>query len=248
MRRDRGAAGPRQRGECRAQPVPGPVRTGAGRARDQGRGSRPYGGLGAGDRRGRRARRELARLRARGAAGLAGGAPGGARRSDAAAPRRRGRPVVPRRLPRARRLHRPAPGLRAGSRRGHPRGHRLGPGRARRRRLPHRPQVAGHGLPARPSALPRLQRRRIGAGHLQGPGPHGGRPVRARRGDDDRRVRDRRPPGLPLPARRVPARPAPAGARDRAGPCARTARRRRPRAGLRLRHRDPARRGRLHLR
>ncbi len=61
-------------------------------------------------------------------------------------------------------------------------------------------------------------------------------------------VRDRRPPGLPVPARRVPARPAPAGARHRAGPRARPARRRRPRPGLRLRHRDPARRGRVHLR
>ena len=38
------------------------------------------------------------------------------------------------------------------------------------------------------------------------------------------------------------------GARHRAGPRPRPARRRRPRPGLRLRHRDPARRGRVHLR
>ena len=82
---------------------------------------------------------------------------------------------------------RAAPGLRARPGRGDPRGHRLRAGRPRRRRLPHRPQVAGHGAPARPAALPGLQRRRVRAGHLQGPGAHGGRPVRADRGDDDRR-------------------------------------------------------------
>ena len=42
--------------------------------------------------------------------------------------------------------------------------------------------------PARPPAPPGLQRRRERAGHVQGPGAHGGRPVRGRRGDDDRRA------------------------------------------------------------
>ena len=37
-----------------------------------------------------------------------------------------------------------------------------------------------------------MQRRRVRAGHVQGPRPARGRPVRHRRGDDDRRLRDRR--------------------------------------------------------
>ena len=65
---------------------------------------------------------------------------------------------------------------------------------SRRRRVPDRAQVGGRGEPAGPAALPRLQRRRVGAGHVQGPRAHGGRPVRAHRGHDDRGVRDRRQP------------------------------------------------------
>ena len=62
----------------------------------------------------------------------------------------------------------------------------------RRRRLPDGPQVGGGRRPARPAALRRLQRGRVGARHVQGPGAPGGRPVRGHRGDDDRRVRDGR--------------------------------------------------------
>ena len=60
--------------------------------------------------------------------------------------------------------------------------------------------------PAAAPALPDLQRRRVRARDVQGPRAHGGRPVRGRRGDDDRRLRDRLRAGLPLRARRVPAR------------------------------------------
>ena len=55
------------------------------------------------------------------------------------------------------------------------------------------------------------------AGHLQGPRAHGGGPVRAGRGDDDRRPRHRLRARLPLHPRRVSARRrAPAAARSRA--------------------------------
>ena len=56
-----------------------------------------------------------------------------------------------------------------------------------------------------------MQRRRIRARHVQGPRPARGRPVRDRRGDDDRGLRDRRLEGLPLHPRRVPGG---RGARD----------------------------------
>ena len=98
------------------------------------------------------------------------------------------------------------------------------------------------------AALPDLQRRRVRAGHVQGPRRDRGRSVLADRGDDDRRLRDRLRARLRLPARRVPA-----GARDpgrgaRRGAPARLPRRRRARRGLRVRHRDPQGRRRLHLR
>ena len=100
----------------------------------------------------------------------------------------------------------------------------------------------------RPAALPRLQRRRIRAGHVQGPRPARGRPVRHRRGDDHRRLRDRRrrratstsAASTPTPRRASPTRSA-----ARARPASSG---RHPGLGLRLRHRAPARRRRLHLR
>ena len=86
-------------------------------------------------------------------------------------------------------------------------------------------------------------------GHVQGPGAARGRPVRRRRGDDDRRVRDGREPAATSTSaastrrRRRRVRDAIAAARAR-----RPARRRHPGLGLRVRHRAPARRRRLHLR
>ena len=203
VRRGRGAARPRQRRAGRTQSLPRPVRAGPGGARDQGGRSGAYGGVGAGDRAGGGPRRERAGLGGPGAAGRDGRTAGRAGPSGPAQARRRGRPVLAGRLPGGRRLHRAAPGLRARSRRSHPRGHRLRPGRTRWRRLPHRPHMAGHGVPARPPPLPGVQRRRVRARHLQGPRDHGGRPVRAGRGDDRRGVRHRRAPGVRLSARRV---------------------------------------------
>ena len=55
-------------------------------------------------------------------------------------------------------------------------------------------------------------------------------------------------PGLPLHPRRVPRGRGAGRRRDRGGARGRAARRRHPRLGLRLRHRAPARRRRLHLR
>ena len=89
-----------------------------------------------------------------------------------------------------------------------PRGAGLQADGPRRRRVPDRAQVGGGRPPAAPPALPDLQRGRVRARHVQGPGDHGGRPVLADRGDDDRRLRDRLRARLHLPARRVSARAA----------------------------------------
>ena len=89
-------------------------------------------------------------------------------------------------------------------------------------------EVGGGRAPAGEAALPRLQRRRVGAGDVQGPRADGAGPVRADRGDGDRRLRDRLRAGLHLRARRVPARARAAAERDR-----RLRRRRRDRAAHR---------------
>ena len=77
--------------------------------------------------------------------------------------------------------------------------------RPRRRRVPHRREVGGRRRRPRAPALPGVQRRRVRARDVQGPRAHGGRPVRAHRVDDDRRLRHRRAHRLPLHPRRVPA-------------------------------------------
>ena len=101
---------------------------------------------------------------------------------------------------------------------------------------------------AGPAALPDLQRRRVGARDVQGSRRHRGRSVLPDRGDDDRRLRDRLRARLRLPARRVPAGARDPGRGPRRGPPARLSRPRRARRGLRVRHRDPQGRRRLHLR
>ena len=73
------------------------------------------------------------------------------------------------------------------------------------------------GQPAQP-ALRRLQRRRVRAGNVQGPRADGERPVRARGGDHDRGVRDRRHEGVHLRPGRVSARTRADRERDRAEP------------------------------
>ena len=95
-----------------------------------------------------------------------------ARRARAApAPPHRGRTRsrVARRLPQPRRLRRAASRDRARPGRRAARGERLPSPRPRRRRLPDRHEVGGRRAPAGAAALPRLQRRRIGAGNVQGP-------------------------------------------------------------------------------
>ncbi len=126
------------------------------------------------------------------------------------------RPHLPRRLPRPRRLHGAAPRLRAGPGRRHPRGHRRGPGRPRRRRLPTgrkwRATAARPDHPHYSSATPTSP-----SPTPSGPHAHGGRPVRARRGDDDRRVRHRRAQGYSTSAASTRA-PCPPHPRHHAGP------------------------------
>ena len=88
----------------------------------------------------------------------------------AAAPRRRGRPDEPRRLPGDRRLRGAAAGARARPGRVIREVDRLRARRTRRRGVPDRPQVGRRRPPAGAPAPPRLQRRRVGARHVQGPG------------------------------------------------------------------------------
>ena len=121
--------------------------------------------------------------------------------TDAAADRRldrallarvgRDRPGQPRRLPRRRRLRGAAPGGRARPGGRDPRGEGLEADGPRRRRVPDRREVGGGRPPAGAAALPDLQRRRVGARHVQGPRRDRGRSVLADRVDDDRRLRDR---------------------------------------------------------
>ena len=94
----------------------------------------------------------------------------------------------------------------------------------------------------------RLQRGRGGARDVQGPRDPGGGPVRAGRGDDHRVVRGGRGARIPLPPRRVPTGRGADAERHRPGPRARPAGPGRDGRQLRLRHRDPARRWRVHLR
>ena len=169
-------------------------------------------------------------------------------RPPAAAPDRPGRPGEPRQLPRRRRLRRAPPGARDRPGRCHPRGDRLEAARPRRRRVPDRPQVGCGGAEPCPAALPGLQRRRVGAGHVQGPDRDRERPVRADRGAHDRRLRDRLRARLHLPARRVPAGLGAALGRDRRSADARPPGRRRDGLGHGVRHRDPQGRRGLHLR
>ena len=123
---------------------------------------------------------------------------------------------------------------------GRPGDPRLGPARPRRRLLPDRPQGElpreGH----RQADLPRRQRGRVRAGHVQGPRDHVHRPVPADRGLPDHGARDRVRARLHLHPRRVPARVRDPARRARGGAQGEAARRRHDRA--------PPRRRRLHLR
>ena len=132
--------------------------------------------------------------RAVGAAGRPGrtAAPGphGPRRSD-----------EPRGLSRERGLPGARPRGRDRAGRGHRGGRRLEAPGARRGRVSDRTQVGCGGKGAGSAALPRVQRRRVGARDVQGSAAHGGRSLRRRRGHDRRRVRDGLRARLSLPAR-----------------------------------------------
>ncbi len=162
------------------------------------------------------------------------------------------RPDQPRRhrgVHRDRRL----PGALQGPDRRQPRGcDRAGEGgqaaRPRRGRLPDRQQVGVPARGARAREVPRLQRGRRRPRRLHEPQRDRERPPLARRGHGDRRLRDRRPEGHSVRARRVPARRAPPRARDRAGPRLRHARREHPRPRLQVRPGAGRGRGRLRLR
>ena len=147
-----------------------------------------------------------------------------------------------RRLRRRRRIQRAAQGARDGAGRRHRRARGIRAARARRRGLPDRTQVGvrSEARPAAEAALPRRQRRRVGAWNLQGPGDHAPRPVPVPRGLPDRGVRD------PVPARvRLHPRRVRAGVRGASRLARGDAEGRSPR---RSDDRRPPRRGCLHLR
>ena len=121
----------------------------------------------------------------------------------------------------------------------HPRGQGLEAPGPRRRRVPDRREMGGGRAAAGTPALPDLQRRRVRARHVQGPGDHRGRPVRADRGDDDRGLRDRMRPGVLYLRGEYPRRaPMCSAERSTEARRARVSRRRHPRRGIRVRHRD----------
>ena len=103
-----------------------------------------------------------------------------------------------------RRLQRAAQGARDAARGDHRGDLKLRHPRPRRRRLPDGPEGR---LPAqgRHAQVPRLQRRRVGAGDLQGPGDHAEEPAHAARGHRHHDLWHRDPPRFHLHPRRVRA-------------------------------------------
>ena len=133
--------------------------------------------------------------------------------------------------------------------RDHPAREGLRAPRTRRRGLPDRDEVVVRPAQRAEADLPALQRRRGGAGHVQGPRHHREGSAPPHRGDDHLRVRDRlESDGVHLHPRRVPLRRD--GARESARGSAREGlpRQEHLRQRLRLRHHRPSRRGRVHLR
>ena len=150
----------------------------------------------------------------------------------------------------ARRLRRrcaPRPGMDAGRRRHDGQG--LRPARPRRRGLPDRHEV---GLPAharRRPALPRRQRRRVRAGHLQGHPADDGQPAAPDRGRaSSPATRSAADHAFIYVRGEVAARLPPAAARRRGGVRGGLPRQGHPRLRLRPRHHRARRRRRVHLR
>ena len=154
----------------------------------------------------------------------------------------------PRELPAQRRLRGPAQGVRHDPRRGHLRGQGLRPARPRRRRLPDRHEVGLHPAGRRQAALPRGQRRRVRARHLQGHAAAHGQPAHPDRGRHHRLLRDPRLARLHLHPRRGRPHRAPAAAGGAGGLRRRLPRHRHHRLRLQPRGHGPRRRRRLHLR
>src|SRR6266511_4681999 len=98
--------------------------------------------------------------------------PPAARGAAAAAPGRRGRPSIVRRLSGARRLRRASRGDRARPGGRDPGGEGLQAPRAWRRGLPHRREVGGRREATGATSLLRVQCGRVRARHVQGPGGH----------------------------------------------------------------------------
>ena len=96
--------------------------------------------------------------------------------------------------------------------------------------------------------VPRRQRRRVRAGHLQGHPADDGQPPHAGGGRDHQLVRDPRQHGLHLHPRRGAPRHPPRPGRRLRGVRRRASRPEHPRLRLRPRRRGACRRGRLHLR
>ncbi len=96
--------------------------------------------------------------------------------------------------------------------------------------------------------LPRRQRGRVRARHLQGPRDHAPRPAPLRRGHRHRLLHDRLEPRIHLPSRRVPGRVRGHHRRARGGAQGRLRRQGRARLRLGPDSRRPPRRGRVHLR
>ena len=106
--------------------------------------------------------------------------------------------------------------------------HDLGHPRPRRRRLPD----GQEGLlpaPRQHGQVPRLQRRRVRAGHVQGPRAHAEEPAHADRGDHHRHLRGGDQPRVHLHPRRVRATGRHPGGGDRRGGAGRATRRADPR-------------------
>ena len=236
-----------------AVPVPGPVRPRLGRAHPAGRRRprpprprprHPRAPLGGAHRTSRRSRSVIPN----GPCPPPGPSTRLSRRRPglAAAPGRPGRPRLARLLPGGGRLPDAPPRVRTRPAGRRPRGPRRQADGPRRGGVPHRDQMGRRRGQPGPPALRGLQRRRIGARHLQGPGADGGGPVRRDRGDDDHGLRRQRGPGLHLHPRRVPAGRGPRW-RTRSPRPGRTAcSGRRHGRGPRVRHRAAARRRRVH--
>ena len=97
------------------------------------------------------------------------------------------------------------------------RGQGLRPARPRRRGLPDRHEVELHPAGQPEAEVPRRQRRRVRAGHLQGHPADDGQPAHADRGRDHQPLRDPRQHRVHLRPRRGAARRTPSAARRRRG-------------------------------